>query len=259
MLDSRSIPRSWMIACLTVALAGFVGCSLDKTAILGLSGPSEFAISLLLHATPDRITANGTDTSDIEVVVRDENGQFIADKQILFRVFNARGFRADLGELSSDSAFSNSNGVAKVVYFAPARTDFTADGSVLVGARPAGTDANAAVERTVGIELANPEPRLFPQDPNNTAPICNFAVEPFPGPEPGGAYKKGSQILFQSVSSDAEGPIVRYNWDFGDGNVDDQPDVNHAYGKAGDFTVTHTVTDTGGLQTFCTLTVAIVD
>ena len=89
MLDSRSISRSWMIASLTLALAGFVGCSLDKTGIPGLSGPSELAISLLINATPDRITANGTDTSEIEVVVRDQNGQFVADKQILFRIFTS--------------------------------------------------------------------------------------------------------------------------------------------------------------------------
>ncbi len=258
MLDSRSISRSWMIASLTLALAGFVGCSLDKTGIPGLSGPSELAISLLINATPDRITANGTDTSEIEVVVRDQNGQFVADKQILFRIFTSTGLRADIGELSSDAAFSDSSGVARVVYFAPARTDFTADGSILVAGRPAGTDANAAVERVVGIELANPEPRLFPQDPTNTAPLCNFAVEPFPGPD-AGAYPVGMQILFQSVSSDADpgGTIVRYNWDFGDGVTDTQPDVNHAYRSAGAFIVTHTVTDNGGLQTACTLAITV--
>ena len=181
-----------------------------------------------------------------------------ADKQILFRIFTSTGLRADIGELSSDAAFSDSSGVARVVYFAPARTDFTADGSILVAGRPAGTDANAAVERVVGIELANPEPRLFPQDPTNTAPLCNFAVEPFPGPD-AGAYPVGMQILFQSVSSDADpgGTIVRYNWDFGDGVTDTQPDVNHAYRSAGAFIVTHTVTDNGGLQTACTLAITV--
>ena len=42
--------------------------------------------------------------------------------------------------------------------------------------------------------------------------------------------------------------IVRYNWDFGDGATDTQPDVNHSYSRADTFTVTHTVTDNGGLQ-----------
>ena len=253
MLESRSMSRFWIIAPLTVALAGFVGCSLDKTGIPGLSGPSELAISLLMNAIPDRLTANGTDTSSIEVVVRDQNGQFVADKQILFTITDQDGRRADIGELSSDTAFSNSSGVATVTYFAPARTDFTSDGSILVGGRPRGTDFNGESYRTVRIELRNPEPRLFPQDPSNTAPLCNFAVEPFPGPD-AGAYPIGMQILFQSTSSDdpadipTGGHIVRYNWDFGDGATDTQPDVNHSYSRADTFTVTHTVTDNGGLQ-----------
>ena len=49
-----------------------------------------------------------------------------------------------------------------------------------------------------------------------------------------------------STSSDPEGPIASYHWDFGDGHSADGPTVQHAFADNGVFTVTLTVTDAGG-------------
>ncbi|MDQ7062964.1 MAG: PKD domain-containing protein [candidate division KSB1 bacterium] len=51
-----------------------------------------------------------------------------------------------------------------------------------------------------------------------------------------------------SGSSDPDGQIVQYNWDFGDGATATGQTVNHAYRAAGTYTVTLTVTDNGGLM-----------
>ncbi|MCW4033803.1 MAG: PKD domain-containing protein [Candidatus Bathyarchaeota archaeon] len=49
-----------------------------------------------------------------------------------------------------------------------------------------------------------------------------------------------------SRSSDPDGTIVNYLWDFGDGTTATGVEVTHAYGQTGTFTVTLTVTDNDG-------------
>jgi subtilisin len=49
-----------------------------------------------------------------------------------------------------------------------------------------------------------------------------------------------------SDSSDSDGSVVGYAWDFGDGNTGTGVTVSHAFGTAGTYTVTLTVTDDDG-------------
>lgn len=46
-----------------------------------------------------------------------------------------------------------------------------------------------------------------------------------------------------SASTDSDGSIVTYHWDFGDGNTATGTSANHSYQQAGDYNVTLTVTD----------------
>lgn len=48
-------------------------------------------------------------------------------------------------------------------------------------------------------------------------------------------------------SSDPDGEIVKYHWNFGDGSTASEANVTHTYDKAGRYTVTLTVTDNAGL------------
>ena len=71
-----------------------------------------------------------------------------------------------------------------------------------------------------------------------------------PAANAGGPYSGvvGSVISFDgTASSDADGTIVSYSWDFGDGGMASGPSPTHSYSVDGSFTVTLTVTDNDGL------------
>jgi PKD repeat protein len=58
----------------------------------------------------------------------------------------------------------------------------------------------------------------------------------------------GETLSFSgSDSSDSDGSIVSYAWDFGDGMTGKGVTVTHSYSATGSYTVTLTVTDNGGL------------
>lgn len=57
----------------------------------------------------------------------------------------------------------------------------------------------------------------------------------------------GAAVSFTSAgSSDSDGTIVAYAWDFGDGNSSTAQNPSHTYSVAGTYTVTLTVTDNAG-------------
>jgi hypothetical protein len=257
--------------CLSLALAG---CGLDDVDIPDLDGPSTFGQALTLSVTPDVVTADGFTTALVTAELRDQNGRQVSGKDIFFAIADEGGQFADIGQLfdlngnllGAPEAIirTNSDGIARVVYRTPPRTDATANQSVLITARPVGTDFNGAFYRTVRLELRSAEPLMFPQIPRcgdegappppfcNEAPNCNFIIEAPDG------FRPGRTILFQSTSSDVDGTIIRFEWFFGDGTAPEYfPQPVHVFGFAGAFTVTLKVTDDDGAQDACSTTVAI--
>ena len=96
------------------------------------------------------------------------------------------------------------------------------------------TDEDGATDTEVlNITASSP-----PTNPPNQAPIANFTVS-----------ANGSNLGFNaSESYDQDGRIVSYIWNFGDTSTAQGQQVSHQYTEGGDYTVTLTVTDDGGLS-----------
>lgn len=270
--DSKALRRGrlWSAAGLGL-LVVYAGCGLDKVQIPELEGPSELALSLKMTADPDVITADGFSTSLITVTVRDQNGRPVAGRDIFFSIADSSGSFADLGQLLSPTTGvgvgtgvqvrTNAQGIAAVAYEAPARTDATANQSVLVVARPVGNDARTAVYRSVQIELRSAEPRLFAPNPTNKPPLCSFTVQvtgksTCTSPT-SCTIPVGAPVLFQSTAVDPDGTIVRYFWNFGNGKTAESPDSSTVYTIPLVYTVTHIVTDNNGAVAACQATLTV--
>lgn len=109
-----------------------------------------------------------------------------------------------------------------------------------------GLDARAAIDSL----LAQP---VCGGAPTNTAPSASIS-----GPT---SIDTGASATFDgSASSDAEGPLASYSWDFGDGSpVAEGVTVQHAFAQAGSYAVRLTVTDQHGSSATSTHSVAVVD
>lgn len=250
----RPFGRMWTGAVVLLMVASLGGCGLEEVDIPDFDGPSTYGTGVRVTATPDIILADGLSTSLVTANVFDNQGRPAANRDIFFAVTTESGLTADLGKLRSTGpdqglgtglvVRTDGGGNARVVYVSPPRTDFTANGSVLVTARPLGTDAAGTVVHSVRIELRSAEPRLFP----GTA-SCNFVVEPAAGP-----YRVNQVVGFQNTS---EG--VRYEWYFGDGTpIEHGTDQAHVFRFPGIFTVTLVVIDSFGGLSACAATLTVI-
>jgi len=114
---------------------------------------------------------------------------------------------------------------------------------------PLSTTVTVQTGQTVTIDFGAyevPRPVLF-------APIADFTFTP-------AQPRVGERVIFDaSASTDSDGQIVRYEWDF---NNDGKPDavgkiVEWVFTSAGDFSVKLTVTDNDDLQNSITKTVPV--
>jgi PKD repeat protein len=78
---------------------------------------------------------------------------------------------------------------------------------------------------------------------------------------PVAAFTSSAQFLVASFdgsgSSDAEGPVASYAWDFGDGSTGTGVTASHTYAAGGSYSVTLTVTDAAGATTSLTQPVTV--
>jgi len=94
-----------------------------------------------------------------------------------------------------------------------------------------------------------------------TVSIADVPNQP-PTADTGGPYNGFVGVALQfdgSASSDSDGSIVQYDWDYGDGSseTDAGPAPIHSFEAAGEYTLTVTVTDDDGATDSATATVVI--
>jgi PKD repeat protein len=273
-MSTHSIRRTLKRRAGPVAVLGMIlalsACGLDKKSIPDLSGPSTFAFSLVVTVNPDVLLADAVSTASVVATLRGPDGKPVGGRPIFFAVTDENFNFVDLGTLQSTiQTFANpgpqvtevtqGNGIAQVIYRVPERISLTEIEKIHIIARLVGDDSGGQQYKNVEVELRPAEVRRFPPNADNTAPKCDFFIDPAVGPN-GGAYPPGFVIRMKSTSSDGDvgGFIARYFWDFGDGNQDDgHPEVQHAFALPGTYTVTHVVTDNNGEQSDCTLDLQI--
>jgi hypothetical protein len=76
--------------------------------------------------------------------------------------------------------------------------------------------------------------------PGNQAPAAEIAAEPLSGPPPLAVQFSGAG------SSDADGAVAAWQWDFGDGELGEGVTAMHVYAAPGSYTARLTVTDDDG-------------
>lgn len=87
----------------------------------------------------------------------------------------------------------------------------------------------------------------------NLIPTASFTIE-------SGVLYAGTNISFDaSGSTDTDGSIVRYSWEFGDGSSGTGSSIDHLYASPGDYTVTLEVEDNQGAIDSRSESISIID
>lgn len=137
----------------------------------------------------------------------------------------------------------------------------TTDQAAAEGEQPAAEPTATPTEASVGevapsetptVAIATPVPGPTPTPAGEQPATDVCAANTLPVAEAGGPYEAmleaGEAIVIfdASGSSDADGTIDSYGWDFGDGGQGDGPNTQHGYTAEGSFMATLTISDNCG-------------
>jgi PKD repeat protein len=252
-------------------------CTVSSTTVPPLAGPSAFALSFAVTATPDSILQDGASQSSITVTAMDANAKAISGLTFRMDMFVA-GVAGDYGKLSGKTLVTGADGKVSAVYTSPPPP---AVGTLLLGCAPLATGiplpgtcvtisatpistgfGNGTVSQAVVIHLV-PIGIVLP--PANT-PTPQFVITPVPVSTGVATNFDGSASCAggatgtspNAVCNPTSNTIVSYQWGFGDGAAAMGRTTSHSYSTPGSYTVTLTVTNDGGkfATAFQTITVA---
>ncbi len=189
-----------------------------------LTGPSTFAQSVTVTATPDLITQDGQSQSAINVRVFDANGQPMSAVPLRIDML-VNGTLVDYGTLSTKSIVTGTDGRATTVYTAPPAPPPTAQVSstVTIRATAIGTDTPSSAPFSAEIRLVPPGVILPPAE----TPTPEFTVTPTPVNLNVAATFDASTSCGGAVTGGAcsgSSPITSYAWTFGDGSSGSRQD-----------------------------------
>lgn len=235
-----------------LAAAVVTGCTVHQTEAPPLTGPSEFALSVSMTASPDTLVSGGQQQSSIAVQARDASGGPKANQSFLLTTV-VDGVPVAFGTLSTDKVTTGSDGRATAIYTMPKFTAFdagTPSHTVSIYAQPIGTDYSTSVPHNVQLLV------VPPSVPSGVAgsPTASLTAST-------GSAKVGQLVSFNAGASMAApgSSIVYYYWNFGDNLLNDEhgSDASHAFASPGTYTVILGVQDEQGRtgSTFKTIVV----
>jgi PKD repeat protein len=251
-------------------------CSVSPTSTPPLAGPSGFALSFALTATPDSISQDGASQSSIVVTALDVNGKAVSGVTFRLNMF-VGGQPGAYGTLSGSTIVTGSNGQANVVYTAPpppaaganpatcapVATSISLPGTcVTISATPISTGfASGTVSQSVVIHLV-PIGIVLP--PSST-PTAQFVITPTPVTTnvatnfdaSSSCAGPGTGTTSPLVCAPTSNVIVSYSWGFGDGTLAMGRVASHSYKAPGSYTVTLTVVNDGGKFASTTQTITV--
>lgn len=254
------------VAACALALAG---CTVSDTERPELAGPSEFALSFVLTATPDSLSHDGSSQSAVVVKAFGPNGA--PQSGVTFRLdMVVNGAPVDYGLLSSKSVTTGSDGRATVMYTSPFPVGGNLDvcqpnvfsqplpgGCLDIMATPVGSNFTGARSQGVQIHLV-PLGVILPPA---LTPTASFTIAPT-------SPTASTPVQFDASASCAGpagasgcpsggGSIVDYSWDFGDGSTAKGRIASHTYSFAQTYSVTLTVTNDRGIKASSTQAVTM--
>lgn len=223
-----------------VGAAG-VGCSVEEQSPPRFTGPSEFALSVTLTASPNQLPRDGESQSVVTITARDAEGRALAGQRV------ALSLPVDVPSgtiLSSSEVTTGADGQATVAVVAP--TPDSSGNSIVITASPVGANLDNVVTRQISI-------RVTPS--NASAPVPSFTVNPPTSPE------IGELVTFNATGTTDEGvsclDTCTYEWGFGGEATATGRIVTHRFAAGGSYVVVLTVTDGVGATATSRQTVTV--
>lgn len=230
-------PLTLVLALLALA---FSGCSVEETSAPPLAGPSEFALGIVLQATPDSILQDGISQSVITIEAKGPDGRPARGVAVRL-MMSVSGQAVDFGTLSTKTTTTGDDGRARVTYTAPPKpVEAVGTGTVVtILVTPVGSDFRGEHERQVDIRVIPPGVIVLP----NAPPQAAFTFTPT-------SVTAFTTVAFDASPSSDEGVPCGsncvYEWNFADGGNATGMIVTHEFRSAGTFVVQLTVTDARG-------------
>ena len=225
---------------LVAAAAGLAlcaaACTVHKTEVPALTGPSTLGLGITIAASPDVLTQDGLSQSLVTITAIDNNGQPKPNVSLRADI-SVGGVVADFGRLSAKSLVTDASGHATTVYTAPPAPSIVVGNGTQVDIRITPIDSNFDNNnsRVASIMLVPPGIVVA-----SSALLPDFAP---PSPTSGDPATFTATVTDPSNSRQAP---ASYSWDFGDGSTGVGVTVTHTFRSVGVFIVTLTITDNLG-------------
>lgn len=243
MTHAIRIRRAAPLALGALLLAG-PACTMKSQEAPAPTGPSEYALSLTVSASPDVLSQDGASQSVITVTARGPNGE--PQRNVSMRAeIVVGGTTVDFGSMSARNITTNNEGRATLVYTAPKAPAAAVDSFTVVDIfiTPIGTDFNNSTPRFASIRLVPPGVVIPPDGLK-----ASFSTSP-------AAPTDSQPVLFDASAS--VGDIASYSWNFGDGGRGSGRVTTHTYDTAGTYFPMLTITDPFGRTASATATVTV--